>query len=184
MKEERTLIDYGRPNVPLLRWSAILGGTFFAFGIMLILGLFGVAVGSGIASHAGVTAGTKAWTGIWSLVTAFIGFLSGGWFAARASGSLTQASGRLHALVMWGLGSAAILYFAVNTTTRLVALSYVTGAAGQVSATPGAMQSTMAAAVWSLITAILGLIGALVGGSVGTLTRAEEVARPEIRRAA
>ena len=185
MKEERTLINYRAAAVPPLRWSAIFGGTFFAFGIMMILALFGVAVGSVIASPEGVTGGTKIWAGIWSLVTAFVGFLAGGWLAAKTSGSLTNAMGRLHAVVTWGLGSAAILYFAVNSTTRLAtALSYVTGMAGQVSATPGTVESmTMTTAVWSLITVILGLIGALVGGNTGSVRRAEVVEEPDIRRA-
>ena len=179
MREERTLIDYARLPLPVLRWSAILGGTFFAFGIMMILGFFGVAVGSLITA-------AKTWSGIWSLVTIFVGFLAGGWLAARASGAFTPFLGRLHALVMWGVASAAILYFAVASTTQLATmLSFVTGTNLQVNAEPGTIASiTSTAGIWSLIVLVAGLVGALVGGSVGTLTRVEEAAGPDIRRVA
>ena len=187
MREERSLLEYGRIRVPLLRWSAIFGGTFFAFGIILILGLFGLAVGAAMAGPEGVSAGAKTFAGIWSLVTVFLGFFAGGWLAARASGSVSSGSGRLHGIVTWGLGSAAILYFLTNSTTRLASmLSGMSGYGnlGQV-ATPGTVATmTVTAGTWALITVILGLIGGIVGGSVGARGIVEEVSAPDIRRAA
>ena len=46
MREERTITQFARVPSQRLSWSAIFGGTFFALGIMLILSLFGVAVGA------------------------------------------------------------------------------------------------------------------------------------------
>src|SRR5690348_290303 len=105
MKEERTIAHFGRVPAGRLWWSSIFGGIFFAYGVMLILSLFGVAVAAAASGTEGVTAGAKAWSGIWSLVTLFVGFLAGGWLAARTSGSVTKNEGRLHGLVVWGLGS-------------------------------------------------------------------------------
>src|SRR5215467_7534905 len=108
MKEERTITQFARAPGQRLWWSAIFGGTFFALGIMLILGLFGVAVGAAASGVQGVSQGIKIWAGIWSLVTLFIGFLGGGWMAARASGSVSKTDGRLHGVVVWAFGSVAL----------------------------------------------------------------------------
>jgi hypothetical protein len=177
MEEERTITEIGRVPFQRVWWSAIFAGTVFAFGIMLILSLFGVAVGAAVSGAGGVTSGLKVWAGIWSLVTLFFGFLAGGWMAARASGS-GMDSGQLHALVMWGLGETVLLYFAVASTARVAAL--FAGMTG-ILVVPGA-GATAAGATWALITAICGLIGALIGGRVGGST--EATAAPPIRRAA
>src|SRR5262249_8078000 len=123
----------------------------------------------------GATQGVRAWTGIWSLVTTFVGFLAGGWLAAKAS-SLTKAEGRLHGLVVWGLGTAAIFYLALSSTTRM---AQVLGT----NVTPGLFENaTATAAVWALIAAIVGLIGGIVGGQAGAYQEIAPAA--EVRRAA
>jgi len=68
MKDERTITQFARVPSQQLWWSAIFGGTFFALGIMLILSLFGVAVGAAASGAQGVGQGVKIWSGIWSLV--------------------------------------------------------------------------------------------------------------------
>ena len=174
MKDERQIAQLGRTAVHRLSWPAIFGGTFLAFGIMLVLSLFGVAVGTAAGPGAGI------WYGIWSLVTLFFGFYGGGWLAAKASRSRTKPDGRMHGIVVWGVGSTAILYFLVSSTTRLAALlGQVTGTV--VTATAGPVAGiTAAAAAWMLIAAICGLIGGLIGGHVGgypVITSAEQVRR-------
>jgi len=51
MREERSIAQTPLARVPFRRlsWSAIFGGTFFALGIMLILSLFGLAIGAAAA---------------------------------------------------------------------------------------------------------------------------------------
>jgi hypothetical protein len=190
MREERTITPVGRFPVQHLWWSAIFGGTFFALGIMLILSFFGVAVGAA-ASAGGITAGAKLWAGIWSLVTTFLGFLGGGWMAARASGSVSKRDGLLHGLVVWGLGSVALFYFAVTSTTRIASILADLGVARSFSTAPGTIGSaTVTAAVWTLITAVCGLVGAMIGGRTGGYdyveaeTTVKEEEAPKIRRAA
>src|SRR5262249_4878616 len=97
------------------------------------------------------------------------------WLAARASG---PGSGWLHALVVWGLGETALLYFAVTSTARVAAL--FAGMTG-ILVVPAA-GATAAGATWALITAICGRIGAMAGGHIGGYT--EATAAPPIRRAA
>src|SRR5215468_6046338 len=129
MKEDRTIAQFGRAPTYRLWWSAIFGGIFFGYGVMLILSFFGVAIGAAASGAQGVTAGAKAWAGIWSLVTLFVGFLAGGWLAARAAGTISKNEGRLHGLVVWGLGSAALFYFLVNSSARIAGLGEQAGAA-------------------------------------------------------
>jgi hypothetical protein len=185
MKDERTISQaaFGRVPVRRLSWPAIFGGTVFALGIMLILSLFGLAIGAAAAGPQGATQGVQAWAGIWTLVTVFVGFLAGAWLAAKVSGSNT-VDGRLHGLVTWGLGTTAIFYFAVNSTTRMaLAMANMTGNVGQTSVAPGTVENvTAAAATWALITTVFGLIGAIVGGHAGAYKAETPVA--EVRRAA
>ena len=181
MREERTITQTAFGRVPLRRlsWSAIFGGAFFSLGIMLVLSLFGVAIGAA----AGATQGVRVWAGVWSLVTVFLGFLAGGWLAAKAS-SVTRVEGRLHGLVTWGLGITAIFYFAVNSTTRIAGVfSGMTGNIGQ-NVTPGLVQNvTATAAGWAVIVTLVGLIAAIIGGHSGAYI-SEAAAAAEVRRAA
>jgi len=182
MREERTITQgaFGRLPLRRLSWPAIFGGAFFALGVMLVLSLFGVAIG---AAAAGATQGVRVWAGIWSLVTIFLSFLAGGWLAAKAS-SVTRVEGRLHGLVTWGLGITAIFYFAVNSTTRIAgAFAGMTGNIGQ-NVTPGLVQNvTATAAGWAVIVTLVGLVGAIIGGHAGAYV-SEAAAAAEVRRAA
>ncbi len=119
MREERNITEFVRVPMQRVWWSAIFSGVFFAFGIMLLLSFFGLAIGAALAAPRGATEGVTIWAGVWSLVTAFLGFFFGGWMAARLSGSRAKADGRLHGLVTWAVGTSAIFYLAVTSTTRL-----------------------------------------------------------------
>ena len=187
MKEERTITQFGRVPVQHLWWSSIFGGTLFALGIMLILGLIGLAVGAAIAGPRGAGQGTQIWAGVWSLVTMFVGFFAGGWLASAASGTTTKADGRLHGLVVWGLGTSALVYFAVTSTANAAAgiLGPLTDNLGTLNAAPGTVVNmTVTAAVWGLITLVCGLVGGLAGGHAGGYTYGETATTANIRRAA
>jgi hypothetical protein len=183
MKEERTITQFARVPTQRLWWSAIFGGTFFALGIMLILSLFAVAVGAAASGGQGVSQGVKIWAGIWSLVTLFVGFLAGGWLSARASGGVSRFDGRMHGLVVWALGSVALFYFAVTSTTQLGAvLANLSGTAQSIALSPGFVTNlTATTAGWLVIATICGLVGAIVGGHAGT---SEAVSTTGARRAA
>src|SRR5215467_13957648 len=119
MREERMITDYRRLPYAGLSWPAIFGGTFFTFGIMLILSFFGLAVGAAAAGPQGATHGVGIWAGIWGLVIAFVSFFAGGWLAAKTSRSQSKPDGRLHGLVVWGLGLTALVYFILNGSARV-----------------------------------------------------------------
>jgi hypothetical protein len=165
-------------------WSAIFAGTFFSFGIILILSFFGLAIGAAMAHPQGGTEGVTIWASVWSLVTAFIGFFFGGWMAARFSGSQAKPDGRLHGLVTWALGSTAIFYLAVTSTTRLAGvLSQLTPNSGRAAISPELVENvTVTAATWTLLALICGLVGGILGGHAGGYAEAAPVTT--IRRTA
>ena len=144
-------------------------------GIAVILSLFGLAIGAAATGAQGVTAAVKAWSGIWSLVTMFVGFFAGGYLAARASGSQAKSDGRLHGLVVWGLGTVALAYVLLSTTQTALLRG--------LNVPTGSLQGmTAAAATWMLIATICGLIGGVLGGHAGGY---REITKPaDIRRAA
>ena len=169
MRDERTLTEAGRLPIQRVWWSAVFAGTFFSFGIILLLSFFGLAIGAAMAAPQGATGGVTIWAGIWSLVTAFLGFLFGGWMAARLCGSQAKSDGRLHALVTWALGSSAIFYLAVTSTTRVAGvLTVLTPNLGRGAINPTLVENmTVTAATWTLLAVICGLIGAIAGGHAG-----------------
>jgi|ERR1051326_2562527 MFS family permease len=184
MREERTVSEYGGLPIKRVWWSAIFAGTFFSFGIILILSFFGLAIGAAMVHPQGTAGGLTIWAGVWSLVTAFLGFFFGGWMAGRFCGSQAKPDGRLHGLVTWALGSSTIFYLAVTSTTRLAGvLSVLTPNLGRAAITPGLVENmTVTAAIWTLLAVICGLIGGILGGHAGGYTGAASVTT--IRRAA
>src|SRR5689334_20566903 len=112
MREERNVTEFVRVPMQRVWWSAIFAGTFFAFGIMLILSFFGLALGAAVAAPPGAAEGVTIRAGIWSLITVFLGFLFGGWLAARVCGSAAKADGRIHGVVTWAIGTTAVFYLA------------------------------------------------------------------------
>jgi len=94
------------PAVPLkISWGAILGGTFVALGVWILLYSLGLALGlssvdpndPGSAKSAGIG------TGIWSLIAPLIALFAGGVVASRTAGVLDKMGGALHGAVLWGL---------------------------------------------------------------------------------
>jgi len=191
MREERYIIsDYRRVPNPRLSWPAIFGGTFFAFGIILVLSLVGLAVGAAVAGPQGAAHSVGIWAAIWSLVTAFVGFYGGGWLAAKGSRSPSKADGRMHGIVTWSLGLSAIFYLLLTSTERLATIvASLTGAAvarnvAPPTITPGVIESmTVTAAVSVLIWTLCALVGAVIGGHNGGY-RETRATNEEIRRAA
>jgi hypothetical protein len=184
MKEESTITEFGRGPMQRVWWSAIFAGTFVAFGIILMLSFFGLTIGAAMATPQGPAGAVTVWAGVWSLVTGFVGFFVGGWMAARLAGSQAKPDGRLHGLVTWALGSSAIFYLAVTSTSRLAGvLSLLTPNLGRAAINPGLIENmTVTAATWTLLAVVCGLIGAIAGGHTGGHNEAVSVTR--IRRAA
>ncbi len=110
-----------RPYFSAIRWTAILGGVIAGLGSYMLLALLGVAMGlTAIDPQAaepvrGVPVGMGIWTGLITLVAAFIG----GYIAARMSGLARTSDGMLHGFMNW---AATTVLFAFLATTAVSAV--------------------------------------------------------------
>lgn len=110
-----------RPYFSAIRWTAIIGGIVSGIGIYMLLELLGLATGltainpQSAEPVKGVPVGVGIWTGLITLVSAFIG----GYIAARMSGLARSSDGTLHGFVTWG---ATMILFAFMATTAVSAV--------------------------------------------------------------
>ncbi|WP_245768321.1 hypothetical protein [Stigmatella aurantiaca] len=98
------------PTAPFkLSWGAILGGTFVALGVWILLYALGLALGlsSVDPGNPGSVRSAGIGTGIWSLIAPLIALFVGGMVASRTSGIMDKAGGALHGAVLWGLTTLA-----------------------------------------------------------------------------
>ncbi|MBZ4400205.1 hypothetical protein VZQ01_12400 [Myxococcus faecalis] len=129
-----------------LSWGAILGGTFVALGVLILLYSLGLALGlsSVDPSNPGSARSAGIGTGIWGLIAPLIALFAGGFVAARTAGVVDKGGGAMHGAVMWGLTTIAgvalmgmvistIVGTAVRTATGVVGATgaAVAGAASQ-----------------------------------------------------
>lgn len=86
-----------------LRWSSIWGGLFVAAGVQLLMQLLGQAVGLSWLSRSGGTNGLAVWTIAWAVVSIWVAFFCGGWFAAGAGDTpLRRAEVARYGVLVWG----------------------------------------------------------------------------------
>jgi hypothetical protein len=98
------------PTAPFkLSWGAILGGTFVALGVWILLYALGLALGLSSVDPAnpGSVRSAGIGTGIWSLIAPLIALFVGGMVASRTSGTMDKTGGALHGAVLWGLTTLA-----------------------------------------------------------------------------
>jgi hypothetical protein len=90
-----------------LSWGAIFGGAVAAFGLWLLLYVFGLAVGLSTINprNAGSLRGSGMFTGIWALLAPLAALFVGGWVAGRGGGLIDRAGGAIHGLIVWGLAA-------------------------------------------------------------------------------
>jgi hypothetical protein len=122
MEIERTVAQWSLGS-SRVKWSAIFAGWAVGLATQMVLMLLGLAIGAwsidfrDAQSSDGVPMGTAVWTGLSMLASAF----TGGYVAARLSGSPVRSDGIYHGAVVWGVNW---LVFAWLTTT---AMAYVVG---------------------------------------------------------
>jgi hypothetical protein len=105
----------GVERVERISWGAILGGAVTALAVGALLYALGLALGLSALDPNDPESfrASSIFTGIWSLVTAFIALFVGGLVASREAGWITRTGGAIHGLVMWGLttvGGALVLF--------------------------------------------------------------------------
>jgi hypothetical protein len=107
---------------PLMRWSAILGGTALAVGLWIMLQVLGMGLGLTAVdtSDAGSLRGAGIGAGIWSLIAPLIAMFVGAMLAGRLSGTHDRGVGAMHGSVVWALALAFGLWMMMSIVGSVV----------------------------------------------------------------
>jgi len=164
-------IDTMEIGLSRVRWNSVIPGAFCAVAIQIVLGLFGAAFG-----FSGESAGIKALSAIWVVLTPLVALCIGATMAVSLGG---RHNAYLNGFVLWCISLTAVAFYLARdigtVTTRAEAIG-LTGAAAPALAG---------------LSALLGLTGALAGSAIGrrlaryqfarrgTEREEEEMERPE-----
>lgn len=173
-----------------VRWGPIWAGLFTALFVLLVLWLFGVAIGLTVANTSAVASGglnpnAGQYSALWGGISGIIAFLIGGYVAGRAAAVHTRGWAALNGALVFLLALPFILWLATLGLTTLIgnAGAIANGLGINLSAlggtvhnpTPG--QATQAAsavknAAWgALIGLAVGLVASALGGLLGMRRR-------------
>ena len=122
-----------------LHWGAISGGTVAGWGLFLLLSVFGVALG---------VAGLGP--GVWSGAAMVCSSAIGSFLVVRLAGERRSRSGRMEAVVAWGLSMVVGAVFALGAWRQTV---------------------LVADAGFATAASLLSLLGALCGATVAARRR-------------
>src|SRR5450756_2923281 len=135
---------------PMLQWGPVWAGLVGAFGLLLVLGLLGLAVGLGTARNA-TTGQLGTASLIWGVIITLVSFFVGGWIAGRtASYPSSSFAGFIIGSIVWALGTALAVVLtamgvggAVGTALSIFGVPSTTG----VTPAPGTLNAAQTAAV-------------------------------------
>ncbi|MBB5696338.1 hypothetical protein [Muricoccus pecuniae] len=101
------VLPEGAPSLPTrVSWGAVIAGAVVALTIGLMLNALGAGIGATAvdATARGTPSASSFGIGaaIWVLVSNLIGLATGGYVAARLSGTSDNTDGTLHGLAVWG----------------------------------------------------------------------------------
>lgn len=179
-----------------VRWGPIWAGLLTALFVLLVLGLFGVAIGlttinAGAAATSGLPATAGQYSATWAGISAIIAFLIGGYVAGRTAAVHERGWAALNGALVFLLALPIILWLATqglgaiigNTNGIASGLGINLGQLGSAVHNPTPGQATQAASAvkttaWgTLIGLIVGLVASALGGTIGA-RRAPRLSRP------
>ena len=159
------------------RWGPIWGGLFVLAGLQIVLQFFGVAIGVSALGR-GSAEGVTIWTGIWAVVSTWIAFFAGGWFAAGAARQ-DRRGAVWYGLAVWGLGLTVGIFLATPGIIGAVELARALLLPPGIA---GAQRGYTVAAAWATFGAVLIAAACAVGGALlagVSPSRRERVTRVE-----
>ena len=128
-----------------LDFRAVVAGTIVGWGLLLFLSLVGLAAGLSGLDPRGARPANAAGAAIWTAFAMLVSSILGAFLVVRLAGERRSRSGRMEAVVSWGLSMIAGTLIALGT------------------ATPAARaQGAVAAAVGALLALVGGIVGATV----------------------
>lgn len=144
-------------------WGAIWGGLFVAAGVVIVMSLFGAAIGiSAIAAKPDAQASVSWWSAIWGIITALSALFFSGWTASAMSAPIRRVDSVVVGLVTWA--------FALTLGALTIAILPDKGFAQvKSSLAVGAAWATFGTVLCGLG---LSILGALLGASERPVIRA------------
>ena len=129
-----------------ISWGAIFAGAVVALGIMVLMGLLGLAFGIGSINpgeEQNPMAGLGTGTIIWWIITSLVALFVGGRVAAQLAGFPSRTTAMLHGLTVWALATFVTVWLASAAFSAVAgtAVSVVSTAARGVGAAVGAAAS-------------------------------------------
>lgn len=110
IREDAVITEMDRR--PLISWGAVFAGLVFVVAATWLLFLLGSAIGVSIADATDLEAvgkGLGIGATIWLLLTSLLVFFLGSLLTARLSGKPEHASGMLHGITLWSVGTTLML---------------------------------------------------------------------------
>lgn len=138
---------------PRISWRAVIAGVVVLMSLSWLMHLLGGATGLSVADatdSATLEGGLPVASSIWMIVSWLIAFFVGGLVAARLAGNISDMSGMLHGLTVWGTATVLMVAMAFSGMTYLLETGYsvvgsaVGGVGAVASEAGGALASTEA----------------------------------------
>lgn len=159
-------------------WSAVWVGALTALATAVVFGLIAVAIG---ASQVGQAAQIARWSQVsigtlaWSVLSAFLAFVVGGWVTGKVAGIRHAEPAALHGAITWALALPLLIgLLAVGGASAFGSwYGAMVGAPvwanpSAVTANPHAAAIAQHGALAALTAVLLGLIGGVIGGWLAT----------------
>lgn len=161
----------------IVHWAPVWAGVMGAFGLLIVLGLVGLAAGFS-GSLVSVTGGVSMGMVIWSAITILISFFVGGWIAGRTSPFRgTRGPALISGSMVWALG----MVFVILMTA--IGVGGVAGAALGLFGLPAAVPASAAGSVQQVaIAALITIILAYVLSVLGAMAGSDALSEPERAR--
>jgi hypothetical protein len=150
----------------MIRWGSVWAGVIGAFGLMIALGVLGVAVGLAAGPEMGADQlGTAS--AIWGVVVGLLGFFVGGLLAGRTSAYRGPWAGFIMGSMVWALGVVVVLL--LSTFGAGGVMGAFMGAFGDLTfeVTPGAIDAAQSVAIGTFVGLLVTYIAAVAGGILG-----------------
>jgi hypothetical protein len=173
----RKMLDaFEERDLSRIRWSAVFGGLFLAFGVEVLLGMLGFAavITADRSADVGVMNRMLVGMAIWLAIASLAALFIGGYASARLGGSIRRGDGALAGALTWSvsLGLAIVVLGTGAPFLFGVAVGVVREGAEGMSMDFTWSRADMLWAVWaSFFGAIVSLFAAVVGGALGAVGR-------------
>ena len=162
----------------VFRWGPIWGGLFVVAAVQILMQLFGLAIGvSALGPSPGAVEGVSLWTGIWAVISTWVAFFCGGWFAGTAEeGGVRRLEAIRSGVAVWGFALTIGIFLA--TAGLIGAIDLARGLLVPPGVRAGIHSGFTIGAAWATFGTVVIALGCSIGGALlgaGTYERRREV---------